>query len=80
MGMFDYIKESKEIPCPYCGNEDMEYQSKCGDCELAQISISEVNDFYDRCKQCDTWVQFDRVRVYDIEDTQEYLQTHFRHD
>lgn len=76
--MFDYIKESKEIPCPYCGNEDMDYQSKCGDCELGKISIKDVNDFYDKCYKCDRWVQFNRERVYDVEDTQEYLRIHFK--
>ena len=37
MGMFDTLS----VPCPRCGKE-IEYQSKAGDCTLADYNLSNV--------------------------------------
>ena len=37
MGMFDSLM----VPCPQCG-EDIEYQSKAGECVLTRFDINDV--------------------------------------
>ena len=56
MGMFDYIKY--KMKCPHCGKMITEFQSKDGDCMLGRLNFWEVEEFYNYCDECGTWIEF----------------------
>lgn len=56
MGMYDDIKY--EMACPKCGEKLDSFQSKDGSCELKVLEFWEVDNFYDMCDNCNTWVEF----------------------
>ncbi len=59
MGMYDDI-ETPKIACPVCGKILTGFQSKDGDCSLSALQFYQVNNFYTSCKNCETWVEFNR--------------------
>ncbi len=60
MGMYDDIKF--KIPCPVCGKQVSNFQSKDGRRMLATLDYWEVNNFYAFCDNCDTWVEYNRKK------------------
>ena len=58
MGMFDAI--NYEMSCPICGEKVDGFQSKDGECVLANIDYWEVDNFYTSCPKCDAWIEFTR--------------------
>lgn len=54
--MFDYIKFKDT--CPICFGELNNFQSKSGDCLLEVLDFTSVNNFYDICENCGTWVEY----------------------
>jgi len=70
MGMFDYV--NFKMKCPNCETELNEFQSKDGLCLMNTVEFWEVDNFYDFCRKCGTWVSFilkeNRNKKYDIED------------
>ena len=56
MGMFDYIRFKME--CPNCKTLMKDFQSKDGGCFMYLLNFWEVNNFYDSCGKCRTWVEF----------------------
>jgi len=65
MGMFDYV--NVEIPCPYCGNLNDDYQSKDAGCTLETVDVTEVVNFYSSCNGCGKWVEFVRGFVRGVD-------------
>lgn len=59
MGMFDYV--NYEASCWRCGEVLKCWQSKDADCEMKTVEVSEVNSFYESCKACGAWNEFERV-------------------
>lgn len=35
-----------------------DFQSKDGQCLLYEISFHQVNNFYNYCDECETWIEF----------------------
>ena len=58
MGMFDYV--NFKMPCPECGHEIRDFQSKDGECYMETLELSEVFRFYGSCDKCNLWVEFNR--------------------
>ncbi len=56
MGMFDDVKF--KMKCPKCKTKMDNFQSKDGDCAMFLLEFWEVNNFYDSCHNCNTWVEF----------------------
>ena len=74
MGMFDWIEF--KIPCPNCGTEVKDFQSKDGNCELQRLTVKELVQqsygnakFYTNCPniKCNMWIEFcaydDGIRI-----------------
>lgn len=61
MGMFDNV--DFDMPCPLCGTMLEDWQSKDDDCALRTISINKVNRFYECCKKCGLWIEFEAKKV-----------------
>lgn len=59
MSNFDWINYNCE--CPNCESKISNFQTKDGDCNLEEINIIRVDNFYTYCGKCDTWVEFDRI-------------------
>lgn len=66
MGMFDYV--DFKMKCPGCGKDVGPFQSKDGECYLETIKPVDVNNFYESCKNCDGWIEFNRVKPRDLND------------
>lgn len=60
MGMYDCIKF--EMDCPKCKAKLNSFQSKDGLCVLGELEFWEVDNFYDYCDSCGTWVEFNLKR------------------
>ena len=58
MGMYDSVKVVMD--CPNCDNKLDDFQSKDGNCTLSLINPNSVDNFYDYCKSCGTWIEFTR--------------------
>jgi hypothetical protein len=58
MGMFDTVNVA--IPCPECGYEGNDYQSKDLDCTLALVEVDDLISFYTSCDACRAWVEFSK--------------------
>lgn len=56
---YDFV--DYKCKCPMCGEKLVGFRSKDRDCDLELISVSEVNNFYDECLDCETWLKFDRI-------------------
>jgi len=56
MGMFDDI--NFEMKCPNCKTKIDNFQSKDGPCMMTMLEFWEVNNFYDSCPECNTWIEF----------------------
>ena len=56
--MFDWI--NFKCDCPDCGSKMDSFQSKCGPCTLATLEPWMVDNFYDSCNNCKTWVEYFR--------------------
>ena len=56
MGMFDYI--NFKMPCPVCGAELKEFQSKDGLCIMGTLEFWEVDNFYSYCGHCRSRIEF----------------------
>ena len=54
MGMFDNVRYS--APCPKCGVELTDWQSKDGNCALDYIEPYQVSNFYTSCYGCGNWI------------------------
>ena len=52
MGMFDNINYDGK--CKKC-NDELNWQSKDGDCLLRTLEPKDVNNFYSLCDKCGTW-------------------------
>ena len=59
MGMFDYV--NFKMPCPRCGEELKNFQSKDSDCYMGTVEPESVCRFYGSC-ECGAWVEFERAR------------------
>jgi len=57
MGTFDYV--NVKLPCPKCGKELNDFQSKDGPCFLELIEPDYVYRFYTICS-CKAWVEYSR--------------------
>ena len=71
MGMYDHINFT--INCPNCGETLNNFQSKDGSCCLLTLELTEVNNFYDCCKKCKTWIEFNRKPAISIKDYDMYI-------
>lgn len=56
MGLFDYV--NYEMPCPKCGTEITEFQTKDGDSYMKTVEYWQVGNFYGSCPKCEAWVEF----------------------
>lgn len=56
MGMFDWVKF--EIECPNCKTKMDNFQSKDRSCSMFHLEFWEVDNFYDSCIKCNTWVEY----------------------
>ena len=59
MGMFDWIVGVPEMKCD-CGKTLSDWQSKDGNCRLAEIHFNWVGKFYTSCDKCNKWWEFSR--------------------
>jgi len=64
MGMFDWVKLDKEIPCPECGSliRSDSWQTKDADCMMetipeAFLQLNQIWRFYTNCNNSH-WVEF----------------------
>lgn len=57
MGMFDYVHYPTK--CKSCGETITEFQSKDGECILAHLKPTDVEQFYGNCPKCGEWHSFD---------------------
>lgn len=72
MGIFDYV--AFEMDCPTCGEKMKGFQTKDGDVYMKTVNWWEVNNFYDYCEKCGTWVEFHRKqRTLDREKLLDYF-------
>jgi len=62
MGMFDYVNFS--FPCPTCGETVSGFQTKGGTNCLEHLDPIEVDNFYDHCTACHSWIEFNRKNKY----------------
>lgn len=60
MGMFDDVNFT--MPCPTCGAQMGNFQSKDGPCDLSTIEPDAVSNFYASCHKCWSWVEFTKPR------------------
>lgn len=58
MGMFDYV--NFRMPCPKCGKEVGDFQTKSTECTMRTVDPTICGCFYSRCDACKTWIEFDR--------------------
>lgn len=56
MGMYDNI--NFQMDCPHCRKKMDDFQSQDGPCALFLLDFWQVNNFYDSCNNCRTWVEF----------------------
>jgi len=61
MGMFDYIRIEK--PCVKCQTPIKEWQTKSRRCEMKELEIDEVDNFYAMCPKCRKWNEYKVVVV-----------------
>jgi hypothetical protein len=57
MGMFNTVRVN--IPCPKCGDNINEFQTKDETYEplyLSEVDFWTVREFHSSCDRCDTWV------------------------
>lgn len=73
MGMFDCI--DFKIKCPTCGKMVEGFQSKDNDCSLDLLQISDVNNFYSSCDNCETWIEFNHIRGHKTRKIEDYKMT-----
>lgn len=57
MGMYDSVNFT--MPCPNCGKQLSDFQTKDKDCTLITVEPDMVSNFYDYCS-CRCWVEFTR--------------------
>lgn len=57
--MYDYVKFRME--CPNCNRLVDDFQSKDRERILNTLEFWEVNTFYSSCKNCGTWIEFNRI-------------------
>ena len=58
MGMFNIVKLL--IPCPNCGKEIGEFQTKddyCDSLYMETVELGSVRECHTSCDNCDTWIQ-----------------------
>ena len=73
MGMFDFVDFQME--CPTCGNVIKEFQTKDGECCVAMLPFTDVNNFYASCCKCGTFMEFnlhverDKLTIKDFDMT-----------
>lgn len=58
MGMFDYV--NFKMPCPQCGEEVGNWQTKSTDCTMDTVDPQACSSFYSRCEKCKLWFDFGR--------------------
>ena len=58
MGMYDNI--DFEMGCPVCGAVLNSFQSKDGPCLMDTLDVDDVDQFYDLCHTCKTFITFNR--------------------
>lgn len=58
MGMFDYISGVGPQQCQGCGEPLDCWQSKDGECYLAEIPYWHVRNFYTYCSKCGMWHEY----------------------
>jgi hypothetical protein len=58
MGMFDWV--NFKVACPVCKTEISGFQTKDSDCNLETKEIYEIDRFYSSCRNCHTWVEYER--------------------
>jgi NMD protein affecting ribosome stability and mRNA decay len=56
MEMFDWVKF--RVPCPKCGREVENFQSKDGDCLLEELDFWQVDNFYSYCDNCEATINY----------------------
>jgi phage terminase large subunit GpA-like protein len=56
MGMFDWV--NFKVPCPKCGGEVENFQSKDGDCLLSVLEFWQVDNFYSYCDHCEATISY----------------------
>ena len=55
MGMFNYV--NYKCPCPNCGTEVSDWQTKDGaDLYMTHVNPSAVDYFYTSCPKCGCWL------------------------
>lgn len=61
MGMFNWV--NYKMNCPKCGSEVEGFQSKDGICRCSIVEPCEISNFYNSCKKCGAWIEFNRKPV-----------------
>ena len=56
MGMFDWV--NFKVPCPKCGREVENFQSKDGDCLLGTLEFWQADNFYSYCDRCEAMINY----------------------
>jgi hypothetical protein len=56
MGTFDWV--NFKVPCPKCGREVENFQSKDGDCLLSNLEFWQVDNFYSYCDNCEATINY----------------------
>jgi hypothetical protein len=54
MGMFNWV--NYKAPCPNCGMEITDWQTKEGYCHMVTIEPWQVKLFYTTCPYCNIWI------------------------
>lgn len=60
MGLFDYV--NFKMPCPRCGSEVGDFQSKSAGSDMVTVEPEDVTNFYSACDKCKAWIEFYRER------------------
>lgn len=75
--MFDYVRY--EAPCRKCGLLLTNWQTKDLDepfCNILEVDNPQIQRFYDNCKTCDTWNEFEKhgniLRLLDDSELPDY--------
>lgn len=73
MGLFDSV--NFRMPCPTCGRQLSDFQSKDGPCLMGIVEPLEVSNFYALCPGCRTWVEYTRKPATSLADYDLKIET-----
>lgn len=76
MGMFDYV--NFKVKCPTCGMTVKGFQSKDKECTMDTLEYWEVDNFYAMCENCETWVEYRRIKPANYAPLSDYELTYYK--